>query len=287
MNNLLKYSLWGIGAIASLIILVLLGVWTTSSITLNKKYAPPETALVHSNDADTIEVGARLAKITGCTGCHKENMQGGVLVDLPDGSKFVAPNIPRIASNYSDADLSRAIKYGVRPDKTGVVAMPSEAFFALTDNDLTAILSYIRATPDQSDSNLPKSNYGVLVRFLLTIGEVKPTPMNIDDMTKPPVYNHDNAIEHGGYLARIACAECHGLDFKGQTWPDGTVIPDLMIATAYSFEEFNHLMDTGIGKNNRDLGLMSEVAAERFHAFTDQELEAMLTFFTDRTMNAQ
>ena len=85
----------------------------------------------------------------------------------------------------------------------------------------------------------------------------------------------------------MACSECHGLDFKGRVFPGETNPPDLVVASAYTIDEFKHLLHTGIGLSDRDLGLMREVAAQRFDAFSDEEMEAIHAFLMDRVTNGE
>ena len=54
--------------------------------------------------------------------------------------------------------------------------------------------------------------------------------------------------------------------------------PDLIVASAYSRDEFAGLMREGASLNGRDLGLMGEVARDRFGAFTDEEITALYDF---------
>ena len=286
MQLFLKIALWIAGGLVGIVLLVLVGIWLVSSMTLGKKYDAPQIAMTHSTNAQTIAYGKRIAKIMGCDGCHGPAMQGQVLFKIPDGTKLVAPNVPKIAAGYSDDELARVIKYGVRPDSTGVMVMPSEALYAMTDQDLTAILSYIRATPDQGGKT-EKSNFGPLIRMMIATGGFDSAPASPTYLDDAPTYDQGTQLGQGAYLARMACGECHGLDYKGRVFPGETNPPDLVVASAYTIDEFKHLLHTGIGLSDRDLGLMSEVAAQRFDAFSDEEMEAIHAFLMDRVANGQ
>ena len=76
----------------------------------------------------------------------------------------------------------------------------------------------------------------------------------------------------------------HGPELKGT--PDGT--PDLIVAGAYSREEFERLMTDGIGKDNRKLKpLMVAVAKERFTRMTRHERDALYAYLKARAEQPQ
>jgi cytochrome c553 len=75
-----------------------------------------------------------------------------------------------------------------------------------------------------------------------------------------------------------ACTECHGANLQG--WPFlGS--PSLAAAAAYSPQNFAHLMRTGFGLGDRDLGLMTEVGKERFSSFTEDEVTAIHAYLQE------
>jgi mono/diheme cytochrome c family protein len=269
-----------VGGLLLLVLLAVFTVWMLGGMAINKRYTAPVTGLSHSADADVIARGQHLAKITGCNGCHGQGMLGQIFVELPDGTRFVTPNVPVIAALYTDEDLARVLRYGVRPDGKSVLVMPSEAFFAMPDEDLVAVLSYIRSL-DVEANDLPSSKFGLLVRGMLAAGEVKTAAASIGDMETQPVYDFASELDRGAYLATIACAECHGLDLKGQSLGEMPT-PDLVVGAAYSPEEFTRLMETGVGVGDRDLGLMSIVAKDRFSHFTETELGDLHAYLIHR-----
>lgn len=105
--------------------------------------------------------GEYLARIMDCGGCHT----GGALAGRPDprldlaGSQigfaipdlgvFYPPNLtPDRATGlggWSEADIVRAVRTGVRPDgRILAPAMPWPAYAALTDADALALARYLR-----------------------------------------------------------------------------------------------------------------------------------------------
>ena len=79
------------------------------------------------------------------------------------------------------------------------------------------------------------------------------------------------AHTRGRDMAR-ACVECHGAELKGGGF---TGAPDLTIAAAYDDADFERLMRTGVAAGNRKVGLMSEIAPDRFGAWSSEEIAAL------------
>lgn len=77
----------------------------------------------------------------------------------------------------------------------------------------------------------------------------------------------------------MACAECHGAELAGNDEP---FRPDLIVASAYSLDEFKTLMGRGIPTGGRRLDLMAKVAVSRFSNLNDEEIEALYRYLTAR-----
>ena len=75
----------------------------------------------------------------------------------------------------------------------------------------------------------------------------------------------------------MTCAECHGAELKGR----GN--PDLIVAGAYSREEFDRLMTQGIATGGRKLKPMMEgVSRDRFSQMTPRERGALYAYLKAR-----
>ena len=117
------------------------------------------------------------------------------------------------------------------------------------------------------------------IRTLGRIGSVtdkfQPVATQIDANTQAALTDHTDPLARGRYLVMTACTECHGPKLQGL---DIVKAPSLLVAAAYSQDDFAKLMRTGVGVGNRNLGLMAEVAQMRFVAFTDEEVDAVRTY---------
>jgi mono/diheme cytochrome c family protein len=141
--------------------------------------------------------------IAACGNCHTPkgpngplpgmNLAGNqVIEDNPD-FRAVAPNItPDRATGiggWTDAQLARAIREGIRPDGSVIgPPMPFEFYRGLADDDLAAIVAYLRSVPAVAN-RAEKSTY----RMPLPPAYGPP----VGSVTAPP---RSNPVAYGGYL---------------------------------------------------------------------------------------
>jgi mono/diheme cytochrome c family protein len=251
-------------------VLAVAAIYVRSEMILAKKYPPEPYSITLSTDPDVIAEGERLAQVTGCFhGCHGADMQGDIFFEEQWVGRFVAPNLTTAMVRYTPTELEAIIRQGIRPDGTSVLGMPSDAFSVMHDEDLVAILSFIARHP-KNDLDLGASELGPLARLGLAMGQYFPAVIGIEKLAaqQKPV---STEAPTGRYLATITCSECHGLQLEGQ---EGFT-PPLLIAKAYSIDDFRKLMSTGVGLGDRDLGLMTQVAQSRFKHMTDDEVESL------------
>ncbi len=147
----------------------------------------------------------------GCGNCHsplgpdgfiKGKELAGRLVVKNAGFTAIAPNITPggTVSQWSDAELGRAIREGLRPDGSLIgPPMPFPMYRGLSDNDLAAIVAYLRSVPAIQQDN-PKSTYNIPL-----------PPAYGPPVTSVASVAKDDVVKYGEYLAGpIAhCMECH------------------------------------------------------------------------------
>ena len=100
--------------------------------------------------------------IVACGNCHLQRgaqgeplfdkgLSGGMVFDEPPFKAYAANITPDAATGigkWTDAQLAKAIREGVRPDKSIIgPPMPIEFYRHLSDADLAAIIAYLRAQP--------------------------------------------------------------------------------------------------------------------------------------------
>lgn len=249
---------------------------------MSETYEIETGAIDVPTDSASVAEGERLARIYGCyNGCHGEAAEGGLFFDEPMFGTATAPDLTRVAETLSVEELVGVIRYGVRPDGSSVFAMPSLQFYHLADEDIGAIVAFLRSLPPTGGPET-SVELGPLGRTLFALGEIEPMAARIDAQA-PRLDPGDGSdpMAIGEYLAVTACAECHGTDLAGQEHPGGNT-PNLAIAAAYSPDEFKTLLRTGEPRDGRELRLMNDMSRKRFRHLTDAEIEAMYTYLSSR-----
>jgi mono/diheme cytochrome c family protein len=264
-----------IGLVLGALILAAWGVlYAGSEYKMNRKYEVPLSDFVLPDDPGVLAEGERLARIRGCIGCHGANLEGAVFFDQPWLARIVTPDLTRMAAEYSDAELERVIRKGVRRDGRSVWAMPSPMYAHLADEDLGAMLAYIRSVPAQNGF-ATEFKLRLFGRIGVLSGEFPPLAEEIDPGLSPVAPDRNDPLALGRYLAMTSCSECHGGELRGS--PQGDT-PSLAMVAAYSPENFVRLMREGVALGERELPMMSGVSRYRFSHFTDAEIGALHSY---------
>ena len=279
MNRLFDVLL---GVLVAIFAVALLGygyAWWASAENFSQRYDAPLMDISLSDDPAVIAEGERLAQTRGCFWCHGADLQGTVYyVSGRKGVHSLAPNLTWKARDYTTAEFVRALRHGIRPDGSSVQpAMPTFAYFHLSDRDLTALVSYIKSLPvvDGMKGDFSYYPYGN-IRYAL--GEFPPNAADLIDHSQPRVSADftPGSAEHGSYLVKSACEACHSDNGRVRV----PIAPDLQIGKAYSAENLQRLMRTGVALGDREIDYqMIEVAQHRYIYFTDIEIEALYNYF--------
>jgi mono/diheme cytochrome c family protein len=267
-----KWLKRGALSLLSIILFAAVGVYAGAQMRLKRSYDVPlatfSVPVVLPDDE-----AKRRALTFMCSGCHRE--AGGVIFEAPGVGRLVAPNLGRVARAYSDDELARLVRHGVKRDGTGVIAMPSSTFAHIADEDIGAIIQWLRALPERPDAQPAHTEWGPLGLVALVAGEVPFEADRIPAITPPA--RRPAAL--GRYLYETTCSHCHDLDTERPV--EGAVAPALhIVAPAYAPEDFARLMRTGKALGDRELKLMSNIARSDFSHFTDAEIEAIQTYLT-------
>jgi cytochrome c553 len=276
MKRLLRWIGITLGALVVLALIASGLIYVRSERILGRTYEVPTVRVSVPNDAAAVREGERLVAVRGCfTDCHGRQGEGRVMFDQPMIARIVAPNLTSAVHRYNDAQLAGIIRQGVRPDGRSLLIMPSEAYVALTDEDLGRILAYLRSVPAVEGPG-PSVSAGPLGRLGLAAGQFKTAAQLIADAPAPPQATGDEA-SLGRYLAWTTCAACHGTDLRGSSNPDFTS-PTLQVVAAYSAESFLRLMRTGVALGDRQLPVMGPQARQNLKFLTDAEIAALYAY---------
>ena len=280
MHRALRWLRNIVGTLVVLLVVLVAAVYARSEWIVRRTYDAPLVSVPVPTDSASIAEGGRLALVHGCRGCHTNTLTGDSLVNDPMLALLIAPNLTASVRRYSDPDLVRIIRRGVRPNGRSVWAMASEMYALLSDEDLGRILAYIHSLPEAPGPD-PMLRLGPLGRFGIAVGQFTPAAVLVqetDSLTAAGAFPKPGD-EHaeGAYLVRTSCTECHGLTLTG-----GDSIPDLRIAAGYTPEQFSHFFETGEALGGRELKTMSRMARGRFSHLTDSEVAAVHGYLVAR-----
>ncbi|MGH8173220.1 MAG: c-type cytochrome, partial [Rhodanobacteraceae bacterium] len=203
--------------VAGIAVLLVAGIYASSEWTLRRTRDVPLPIFegLSSPTAADLTEGERLAVIVGCwAGCHGAKGQGGS-DDLAGWYAATAPTLSDVLPKYSDAELVRLVRFGVKRDGTTAIGMTSGTFYALGDTDLRRIFAHLRAQPPSP----PVARDRVINfsgRWAIVTGAWKTSADEVDPlMPRWGELPHDSGIDRGRYLVSVTCTECHGLDLQG------------------------------------------------------------------------
>ena len=178
----------------------------------------PARALIVPDDPASLAHGRYLFGSRGCAHCHGADGAGRAFIDEPGGLFAKSPNLTAgagsVVRNYRPADWDRAVRHGVRPDRTPLFIMPSDDYNRWSDEDVAALIAYVRSLPPEAGSPA-EFRLPTLVRLLYAMGVVKDAAEKIDHSLAPghPV-EETISVENGAYVASM-CIGCHGARFSG------------------------------------------------------------------------
>ena len=277
-----------LGSLVGLLVLAFVVLYIIGSVKWSRmhgKYDVPVETITIPTDEASIARGEHIATLHLCRMCHTESLNGQA-VSVPALFTFAIPNLTSgaggVGATNTDEDWVRAIRHGVGHDDRGLVMMPARTFYYLSDEDLGALIAYLKSLPP-IDNEMPKTDLGPLGRVMLALGqlppEIEPNVISIDHNAPRPVAPQPGVtVEYGKYLART-CALCHGPNFNGQTVQlDGPPIltPNLTLGGELGFwseEDFIATLRTGVTPGGKQL--RSEMPWKYFGQMTDDELKAV------------
>ena len=140
-----KKQLLAVALVAGLAGLLVWRIEAASARILSATHARPIKPLAVTPTPDMAREGARLIRVNGCAECHGDKLTGGVEFSGWFGSRLVAPNLTRLPHRVSDAEIAAVIRYGIKPDGTSLIDMPSDRFIASSDSDIAAMIAYLEA----------------------------------------------------------------------------------------------------------------------------------------------
>jgi len=262
---------WRLGLVSVSLLSLLLGVLACSPASAQ---GPPAS--------DPVARGKYVFGAAGGCGCHTEKDRplnsGGRKYDGPFGTVYsanITPDRQTGIGSWTDDQIITAIRLGRRPNGERLIPVhPYTVFNGMAEEDLRALVAFLRSLPAVNRANTPKKISVPLFEsvFLPTwLAAFAPREM-------PPPSAPTSGLARGEYLVRAVahCGECHtprgvtqatdnsrflGGSPKG---PDGdpvpNITPDKDTGLTWSEEEVAEFLESGL-KPDGDAaqGLMDEV----------------------------
>jgi mono/diheme cytochrome c family protein len=239
-------------ALLAVIVIAVVSFFVFVQVSWDKRYDWPAPALKTSADSAVIARGKYLVNGPAhCNSCHISGfadmvagdkgadvpLKGGIGFPMgPLGSLYsrnLTPDKKTGTGRYSDQQLFRMMRHGIRPDgmATMTLLMP---FYSMADEDLVAVVSYLR-TLAPVENAVPEPQWTFMGK---AIRSISPMFKPVKDPGAPAVAPAmAPTVERGEYLARYVanCVGCHtqrdlmtyeatGPEFAGgmefEPWPE-------------------------------------------------------------------
>jgi cytochrome c553 len=249
-----------------------------------KKTVEPETELTITSDSATLARGAHLVKALPCGDCHGEDFGGKLIADAGPFALMIAPNLTRGQGGrnppLTDVEWERAIRHGVRRDSTSVLIMPSEVFHSIADQDMAAMIAYLKQLPPV-DRTVEPTKLRIVGRILLGLGQFPLTADTTPRTAHVATIDTTPGLAYGRYLVSISgCQGCHNAAFSGGPGftPTDPPVPNITPTGIghYTEADFIRAMREGVRPAGTKL---SEMMPWKFYGtFTDGELRSIWAF---------
>ena len=280
----------GVGSLLGLIVLALGVVYLLTQRRIDRRYEIAGHDVAVADDSATLARGEHVADVRGCRGCHTADLGGGPFIDVPPVARLYAANLTGgkggAAARYaSAADWERAIRQGVAPDGRPLLFMPAHEFYPVSDEDLGALIAYIRSRPAVDREPFVQS-VGPVGRALFLSGKLPLLPAELIDHAAPRPTPPAVGVtpEYGAYLA-TTCTGCHGMGFSGGPIPGAppemaiplNLTPDTVTGLGkWNEADFENAVRHGMRPNG--VPLSKDMPSDQFKHFTDDEIAAIWTY---------
>jgi mono/diheme cytochrome c family protein len=229
----------------------------------SKIYDIPLPNVIASSDPSVIDRGKHLVESLGkCKQCHGKDLGSGESVEHGPFGVSKGPNLTagKNGVGYTDAELARLIKHGVKRNGRTVLYMPSNETSWWPMEDVVALISYLHTLPSV-DGESGKVEFGVLAKFfdrmnLIKLDIARRIDHEVEDIPPPRA----PTPEYGAYIAKL-CVRCHGERFSGGPMPGAppslavpsNLTPDPSGLADWTYEDLDKLLTQGIRKNGKPL----------------------------------
>lgn len=277
MKPLIKKVLLGLGGVVAIVVVGGGAFYAVQASafegSMDKVYDVPLPKVERSSDPTVLARGKHVVEALGaCSAgdCHGKDLAGGRPLVMGPVGTFTGPNITPggLLTAYSDAELVRLMRHGLKRDGRSLAFMPVQDFSWLDDADLAAAVSYLRTVPSVSKPNgLVKAGpIGKILdrkdKFIIDVAR------RIDHQKADLAPKPSPTPEYGKYLSRL-CTGCHGEGLSGGPIPGApksmptplNLTPDATGLAGWKYEDFDKLLTQGVRKNGAALNPFMPITA--------------------------
>ena len=279
---------WGGTVVGGLLTLVVALVSVVTLIGLVKGYSrvnTPAPEMVVNATPEMIARGEHIAD-TLCATCHSLNSElpltGGMDIgkDFPMNlGKYISGNLTPAGplKDWTDGEIFRAVRDGIDEEGRTLTVMSTVRGRNLSDEDLLAVIAYLRNQPPVPNETLdPPDQPNLLAVVMLGAGMLPEGEPPIEGAIEAPPKGP--TVEYGEYLFSYNdCRECHGENLKGGV--EGQLAPigwNLELVKAWSEQDFITTMRTGVDPNGYTLS--PSMPWKNVGRMDDDELAAMYAY---------
>ncbi|HEX9389312.1 MAG TPA: c-type cytochrome [Anaerolineales bacterium] len=251
-NAMLKWGGVIIAGLLTLISTALLVLALVGFYKLNERFDNPIANVQVTGTAAQIARGEQLAHM--CVNCHATDSQlplsgtdMAAKFPFPPLGTLYAPNLTPSGNitDWTDGEVIRAIREGVHKNGRSLLVMPAETFRNLSDDDVQALVAYLRSQP-ATGGPTPNNKFNLLGALFLNLSDFRTAQQPEGSVTAP----QPGTAEYGKYMVDIlGCRFCHGDQLQGKLdngQPGPPPGPNLtLIVPKWTEDQFMTFFNTG------------------------------------------
>jgi mono/diheme cytochrome c family protein len=283
------------GGLVGLVLIVAAGLLLYGQLSWKQTHDRPLPAITADTSPEGVARGEYLVtSVGGCVDCHggrnpEEALLAGKVEHIDSGPIQVVFAIPNLTPDletglggWSDAEIARAIREGVDKDGVGLVVMPAFNYHIMSDDDVSAIIGYLRSI-EPIENPIPPLSASAVAKTMAALGAFGPSPVG-EPILAPQQAPASDSTAYGEYVTTIAgCRDCHGFTYTGGTIPasePGTPpAPNLTRSgelIGWSEADFINTLRTGVTPSGHTL---NEVMPWQVYGrMSDQDLAAIFAY---------
>jgi len=227
MRKIVRWIVISLGSLLGILLVAFIGFAVYANFEFKEKRTNAMLLPISADSSpEGIARGEYLVRnVMVCADCHghefgKEPLSGRVEYTTmgPISATIAFPNltsdIETGLGGWSDPEIARAIREGLDKDGIELVLMPSGNYGALSDQDVAAIIGYLR-TLEPVRNEIPSLDANIPGKILMISG-LMPIPPAGEPLLGSVSSPQPGTKEYGGYLVSLAgCRDCHGEDLAG------------------------------------------------------------------------